>query len=95
MLIATLFDPLPKAVIWTAMLLLMGVACLANARRCRRTHCVFTGPFFIVMAAGVVAYVTGLLPLGAYGWSIIGGGTLIGATGIWWLSERSYGRFMG
>ena len=40
MLIAALLEPLPRAVIWTALLLWMGGVCLANARRCGRIHCV-------------------------------------------------------
>ena len=95
MLIATFFEPLPRAIIWTAMLLWMGGVCLANARRCGRTHCYLTGPFFIVMAAGVAAYAGGLLDLGADGWGILGGVTLTGALGLCWVSERAWGRFTG
>ena len=75
------------------MLLWMGGACLANARRCRRTHCWFTGPFFIVMAVVVVAYAIGALDLGPNGWNILGAVTLAGAIGLWWASERVLGRF--
>ena len=75
------------------MLLWMGGACLANARRCRRTHCRFTGPFFIVMAVGVAAYAIGVLDLGPNGWSILGAVTLVGAVGLWLGTERAWGRF--
>jgi hypothetical protein len=95
MLVAAFFEPLPRAVVWTAALLWMGCACLANARRCSRTHCRLTGPFFMVMAAGVVAYAGGLLDLGVYGWPLLGGVTLVGALGLWWASERAFGRFTG
>lgn len=30
----------------------MGFACLANAARCRRMHCYFTGPYFLLLALG-------------------------------------------
>lgn len=30
----------------------MGLACLANAARCRRMHCYFTGPYFLLLALG-------------------------------------------
>jgi hypothetical protein len=93
MLIAGSLKPLPRAVIWTAMLLWMGGACLANARRCGRTHCRFTGPFFILMAAGVAAYASGLLRLGPHGWNILGAVSLVGAVGICWASERIWGRY--
>ena len=95
MLIAAFVEPGPRAIIWTTMLLWMGGACLANARRCGRTHCRFTGPFFILMAAGVVAYAGGFLDLGSHGWSLLGGITLVGALGLWWASERAWGRFSG
>ncbi len=75
------------------MLLWMGVACLANARHCGRTHCHVTGPFFFLMATGVVAYAGGLLDLGDDGWSILAGVIFIGTIGLWWASERMFGRF--
>jgi len=30
--------------------LIMGLACIANARRCGRVHCYFTGPLFLLSA---------------------------------------------
>lgn len=27
----------------------MGAACMLNARRCNRTHCRYTGPYFVAM----------------------------------------------
>jgi hypothetical protein len=32
----------------------MGIACLANAARCRRVHCYLTGPLFLLAALYVV-----------------------------------------
>jgi hypothetical protein len=93
MLAATFVEPQRRAVVWTAMLLWMGGACLANARRCRRTHCKVTGPFFLLMAAAVVAYSSGLVDLGPHGWAILGGVTLVGTLGLWWGSERMWGRY--
>lgn len=78
MVLAGLLDSLTRAVIWTAALLWMGGACLANARRCSRTHCRFTGPFFALMVVGVIAHASGALDLGPHGWSILGGATLVG-----------------
>ena len=93
MLVASLLEPRARAIVWTAMLLWMGGACLANARRCRRTHCRFTGPFLILMAVDVFAYDTGVLDLGPNGWSILGAATFAGAIGLWWASERAFARF--
>ena len=39
-----------KTVLWTTSLAFLGVACLVNASRCGRIHCLFTGPFFILGA---------------------------------------------
>jgi hypothetical protein len=89
---AVLLDPAPRAVVWTLMLVWMGAACLANARRCARTHCRHTGPFFLGVAALVVAHAAGVLPLGSYGWTILGTITVVGNALIWWASERLLGR---
>jgi hypothetical protein len=37
-------------VLWPVLLTFMGGACLLNARRCGRTHCYVTGPFFLRLA---------------------------------------------
>ena len=42
----------------------MGIACLANARRCGRTHCLFTGPFYLLMGAAVPTHGFGLVSFG-------------------------------
>lgn len=93
MLAALLLEPAPRAVVWTGMLVWMGVACLLNARRCARIHCRITGPFLLAMAGLVVAYATGAAPLGPHGWSLLGGASLAGFAGLWWGSERLWGRF--
>jgi hypothetical protein len=84
---------LVRALIWTLMLIWMGGACVANSRRCGRTHCRYTGPFFLAMAVIVVAHATGLLPLGVHGWEILGTVTMLGNVLIWWGSERVHGTF--
>lgn len=93
MLVGVFLDPITRGVIWTSALVWMGVACLANSRRCGRTHCRFTGPFFFVMAAFVAAYAVGVLPIGAYGWAILAVVTTIGNAGLWWASEHILGKF--
>ncbi len=93
MLIATFLEPVLRAAIWSAMLAWMGIACIQNARRCSRTHCRFTGPFFLLMAALVIAYATGVLPLGAGGWTLLGGTTIVGSAALWWGTERMWGMF--
>src|SRR5688572_13542340 len=71
-----LLEPVARGAIWTVALIWMGAACLANARRCSRTHCKFTGPFYLLMALLVVMLALGALPLGEYGWQILGGITV-------------------
>jgi hypothetical protein len=93
MLLALLLEATPRAVVWIAMLVWMGLACLANARRCGRTHCRYTGPFFLGTAGLVVAYAAGLLPLGGQPWLILGALVGVGNALIWWGSERLLGTY--
>src|SRR3546814_2135014 len=76
-------DPTPRAVVWTFMLSAMGLACIINSRRCGRTHCRFTGPFLIVMAILVIGHTIGRLPLGRFGWPILGATTFAGFVALW------------
>lgn len=82
-----------RAVIWSIALAWMGVACIVNARRCRRTHCRYTGPFYLVMTAPVVALGSETVSVGIYGWLLLGVIILTGGKLIWWLSEREWGKF--
>jgi hypothetical protein len=93
MVAAGFLGPLPRTIIWTVMLLWMGGACIANARRCRRMHCRFTGPFLILMAALVVCYRAAMFPLGPYGWDLLEGVIFVGSAILWWGSERVLGVF--
>ena len=93
MLFALFFDPVTRAEVWIAMLICMGGACLLNARRRQRIHCRYTGPFFIVMAAVVLAYIIGLLPLGDWPWLTLGLTTAVGNILLWWGPERLLGNY--
>lgn len=95
-LVATMFvGPGLRTIVWTLALIWMGLACLANARRCGRRHCFYTGPFYLVMALAVLLYGTGILPLSTNGWLWLGGAIALGTAGIWGLSEGVWGRFVG
>ncbi|MFM9850738.1 MAG: hypothetical protein ACKVP3_26885 [Hyphomicrobiaceae bacterium] len=91
MLLALCLEPATRSVIWISMLIWMGGACLANAQRCGRTHCHYTGPFFLGMAVMVAAYAVGILPLGSHAWLILGVLIAAGNALIWWGSERLLG----
>ncbi len=84
-----------EAVVWPAALAWMGAACLANARRCGRMHCFFTGPFFLAMAVLALAVGLDIVSLGAFGWTWIGGGTLAGAVLLYVVTETVWGRYHG
>ena len=75
-------------------LLWMGTACTANARHCGRTHCYFTAPLFFVMAGVALLDGLGLLVLGPWAWTWLGLGLVIGTAGLWWGTERLWGRFL-
>ena len=82
-----------RTIIWTVALGTMGIACTANALRCRRVHCYITGPFFLVMALVTLLYGLGVVPLGRNGWNLIGMIILIGAIVLCCLPEMFLGRY--
>ena len=86
-------SPALRTVLWTTSLAFMGVACLLNAFRCGRIHCLFTGPFFILGAIVSFGYGLGLLPLGPSGWKWIGAVTIIGAIALCCIPELVLGRY--
>ena len=92
-IIAGLFAPITaRTVIWAAALGWMGIACVLNAQQCGRTHCRYTGPYYLAMIIPV-AFVGLAVPLGLYGWVALG--TVILGVGyiIWWATELAWGKF--
>ena len=93
-LIAGLLASVPaRTVIWTIALIWMGTACILNAKRCGRTHCRYTGPYYLVMIAPVVLLGSGFVFVGTYGWLVLGSVILFGSTLLWWATERAWGKF--
>lgn len=82
-----------RTAIWCGALIWMGSACYMNARRCGRTHCRFTGPFYLFLVIPVALHGLGVLPLGPYAWWILGGSILFGGKIIWWATEAKWGKF--
>jgi hypothetical protein len=89
----SLVDAPTRTLIWSAALIWMGTACLMNARRCGRTHCRFTGPFYLILIIPVLLHGFGLFPLGPYTWWMLGIAILLGGKIIWWSTEVAWGKF--
>ena len=79
--------------IWVAALAWMGIACLRNVRQCGRTHCRYTGPYYLAMVVPVSIVGGGIIPLSLYGWLALGIIILGGGYAIWWGTERVWGKF--
>lgn len=81
-------------VIWPLLLTFMGVACLLNARRCGRLHCVITGPFFLVLAGVSLLYGLGIVPLGSHGWQWLVDALFIGGCVLTCVPEWMFGKYL-
>jgi hypothetical protein len=93
-IVASLFLPmLLRTVIWIIALIWMGTACILNAKRCGRTHCRYTGPYYLAMIAPVLALGSGILDGDFLGWLILAVVILVGAKLIWWATEQAWGKF--
>jgi hypothetical protein len=91
-LVAELFVPTPlRIIVWIVALIWMGTACLLNARRCNRTHCRYTGPYYLAMIVPALALASASAPV--YTWVILAGVILLGSKLIWRATERAWGKF--
>src|SRR5712672_3913128 len=79
-ILAGLFVPVSfRAVIWIIALIWMGTACILNARRCNRTHCRYTGPYYLAMIMPVLVLAFGIVSSDLYGWLLLGALILAGS----------------
>jgi hypothetical protein len=93
-ILAGLFAPVHvRTVIWTIALGWMGTACILNAKRCGRTHCRYTGPYYLAMIAPVGVLGSGLVSADIYAWLVLAGVILLGSRLLWWATERAWGKF--
>ena len=93
-IVAGLFLPVSlRTVIWTVALTWMGAACILNAKRCGRTHCRYTGPYYLTMIAPVLALGSGIIDADLLGWLVLAAIILVGSKLIWWATERAWGKF--
>ncbi len=93
-IVAALIVPVSvRAVIWLVALIWMGTACILNSRRCGRTHCRYTGPYYLGMIVPVLVLASGVVSTGFLGWLILGVLILAGGKIIWWITELAWGKF--
>jgi hypothetical protein len=93
-LVAGLFAPVPvRIAVWIVAFLWMGLACIANSRRCGRTHCRYTGPYYLAMIAPVLALGISWPSAGTMAWLILGAVIIAGSKLIWWATEYAWGKF--
>ncbi len=91
-MLATLFVAVPaRTTVWTIAVAWMGIACVLNARQCCRTHCRYTGPYYLAMIVPVMAM--GFMSAGAFAWIALGTVIVGGAKLIWFATERVWGKF--
>jgi hypothetical protein len=64
-----------------------------DAQQCGRTHCRYTGPYYLAMIVPVAVVGLGITPLTPYGWIALGILILGGGYVIWWATERLWGKF--
>lgn len=91
LLVGLLVPITARVVVWTVALIWMGVACIINSRRCGRTHCRYTGPYYLVMILPVLALA--VIPSGIYAWIALGFVIVGGSKLIWLATERAWGKF--
>jgi hypothetical protein len=72
----------------------MGMACVWNAKRCRRRHCYYSGPIFLLGAMASLLVGFRLVDFGADGLSIVIGMTILAALSTYG-SEFIWGRYVG
>jgi hypothetical protein len=85
--------PLARMIVWIVALVWMGTACILNARHCGRTHCRFTGPYYVLMTIPVLLFGSGMVAVGFYAWVVLGAVIIFGSKVIWWATERAWGKF--
>jgi len=78
---------------WTAGLTWLAATCLWNSARCRRVHCMFTGPFFLAMAVLTLLAGFRIISLGESTWNVLGDAILIGGIVLCCGPELIWGRY--
>ena len=92
-IVAIWLDPLLRAVVWSIAAAWMGTACLMNSARCGRTHCRYTGPFYLFLVVPIVLLGSGIVLTPSYFWWILAAALLLGGKAIWLITETLWGRY--
>jgi len=87
-------NPDLRTILWSSALFIAGTACLINAYSCRRIHCYFTGPFYLLMSVLSLCYGIGIFQFGPFGWIWIGSIIVIGGPILTRVPERIYGKYL-
>jgi hypothetical protein len=80
-------------VIMSGVFVWMGLGCVLNAQRCRRRHCYYSGPIFLIGAAAVLLVGFNIISIGRDGLMIVVWGTLALAL-LTFASEPIFGRYV-
>lgn len=95
-LVATGMADLSKfatAAIWAASVLVMGLTCAANARRCGRVHCHFTAPFLFLMVIVILLFGFDVPPFTGLSFELLGNVLGIGCAILWLGPEIVFGQY--
>jgi len=80
-------------VVWTLGFAVMAIACIANAVRCGRVHCYFTGPFLLPVTLAAFPHGLRVVPLGPKGWQWLSLVAIAGTMILLTVPERIWGRY--
>jgi hypothetical protein len=93
-IVVALFIPPPaRTGVWIIALVWMGTACILNSKRCGRTHCRYTGPYYLTMIVPVVVLASGVISVDFNAWLSLAVLILGGSMIIWWATEKAWGKF--
>jgi hypothetical protein len=91
--VALFSPPSARTGVWIIALVWMATACILNAKRCGRTHCRYTGPYYLTMIVSVVVLASGVISVDFYAWLSLAVLILGGSMIIWWATEKTWGKF--
>jgi hypothetical protein len=60
---------------------------------CRRTHCRYTGPYYLAMIVPLFVLASGIASANFYNWFGLATVIVFGGWIIWWATERAWRKF--